>query len=141
MSGSPQGSVPLDSPSGSTAAFLKGLQSPSNTWSGKRKPSPKRKCFPLLSNHWATKDAYCARGGAGRSLLASLAELPSLSPQPGVRQVIEPIGVTRAFDVISCQGAGATRRIPPLEWKSQAARTEGLGGAVVLCFPLFLDGP
>lgn len=40
MSDSAQSSVPMDSPSGSTAAFPKGLQRPSNTWSGNRSLVP-----------------------------------------------------------------------------------------------------
>lgn len=59
----------------------------------------------MLSNHWDTKDAYCA-AEEPVSRCEPVSRSYPRSPQPGARQVIEPIGVPRAFDVISCQGAG-----------------------------------
>lgn len=59
----------------------------------------------MLSNHWDTKDAYCA-AEEPVSRCEPVSRSYPRSPQPGARQVIEPICVPRAFDVISCQGAG-----------------------------------
>lgn len=67
MSGTARGSIPLDSPSGPTAAIPGGFLGVErerrkwSKWSRSSKPGPRRKCFPLPSNHWASKDAHYAR--------------------------------------------------------------------------------